>query len=197
MEQSTSHISYVCFMSCCSLAESLDMQPPVMPEDGTTRLTAGDEASSSTAVKDTSVPEPIWDDEDTKTFYECLPDLRSAQFYVHKEQEYAEMCSMQVAFRKHLTFIEESGLSSSVLRLLFCFLGFNCFCLMPCFSRAFVPAVLLGEAEPKSNEQSAKAKDKSSVSGWHTTLDSVILALLGYTSTLLLLQCENVYRIPF
>ncbi|KAF3580960.1 hypothetical protein DY000_02035615 [Brassica cretica] len=53
------------------------MQPPVLPEDGTTRLTAGDEASSSTAVKDTSVPEPIWDDEDTKTFYECLPDLRA------------------------------------------------------------------------------------------------------------------------
>ncbi|KAG2285282.1 hypothetical protein Bca52824_044886 [Brassica carinata] len=57
------------------------MQPPVLPEDGTTRLTAGDEASSSTAVKDTSVPEPIWDDEDTKTFYECLPDLRSILVY--------------------------------------------------------------------------------------------------------------------
>ncbi|KAF2604897.1 hypothetical protein F2Q70_00028582 [Brassica cretica] len=55
-----------------SLAESLDMQPPVLPEDGTTRLTAGDEASSSTAVKDTSIPEPIWDDEDTKTFYEAF-----------------------------------------------------------------------------------------------------------------------------
>jgi regulator of nonsense transcripts 2 len=76
-----------------------------MPEDGTTRLTAGDEASPSGTVKDTSVPEPIWDDEDTKTFYECLPDLR-----------------------------------------------------------AFVPAVLLGEAEPKSNEQSAKAKEKLSES---------------------------------
>ncbi|EFH57899.1 RNA binding protein [Arabidopsis lyrata subsp. lyrata] len=93
------------YRNISSLAESLDMQPPVMPEDGTTRLTAGDEASPSGAVKDTSVPEPIWDDEDTKTFYECLPDLR-----------------------------------------------------------AFVPAVLLGEAEPKSNEQSAKAKDKSSES---------------------------------
>ncbi|CAN6835437.1 unnamed protein product [Brassica oleracea] len=80
------------------------MQPPVLPEDGTTRLTAGDEASSSTAVKDTSVPEPIWDDEDTKTFYECLPDLR-----------------------------------------------------------AFVPAVLLGEAETKSSEQSSNAKEKLSV----------------------------------
>ncbi|CAN6804519.1 unnamed protein product [Brassica oleracea] len=80
------------------------MQPPVLPEDGTTRLTAGDEASSSTAVKDTSVPEPIWDDEDTKTFYECLPDLR-----------------------------------------------------------AFVSAVLLGEAETKSSEQSSNAKEKLSV----------------------------------
>ncbi|KAL1191567.1 Regulator of nonsense transcripts UPF2 [Cardamine amara subsp. amara] len=93
------------YRNISSLAESLDMQPPVMPEDGTTRLTAGDETSPSGAVKDTSVPEPIWDDEDTKTFYECLPDLR-----------------------------------------------------------AFVPAVLLGEAESKSNEQSAKAKDKSSES---------------------------------
>ncbi|KAL0740188.1 hypothetical protein Bca4012_081701 [Brassica carinata] len=93
------------YRNISSLAESLDMQPPVMPEDGTTRLTAGDEASSSTAVKDTSVPEPIWDDEDTKTFYECLPDLR-----------------------------------------------------------AFVPAVLLGEAETKSSEQSSKAKEKLSES---------------------------------
>ncbi|KFK36817.1 hypothetical protein AALP_AA4G175200 [Arabis alpina] len=93
------------YRNISSLAESLDMKPPAMPEDGTTRLTAGDEASTSAAVKDASVPEPIWDDEDTKTFYECLPDLR-----------------------------------------------------------AFVPAVLLGEAEPKSNEQSAKAKDKSSES---------------------------------
>jgi regulator of nonsense transcripts 2 len=93
------------YRNISSLAEALDMQPPVMPEDGTTRLTAGDEASPSGTVKDTSVPEPIWDDEDTKTFYECLPDLR-----------------------------------------------------------AFVPAVLLGEAEPKSNEQSAKAKEKLSES---------------------------------
>uniref|UniRef100_A0A1J3JRJ2 Regulator of nonsense transcripts UPF2 n=1 Tax=Noccaea caerulescens TaxID=107243 RepID=A0A1J3JRJ2_NOCCA len=93
------------YRNISSLAESLDMQPPAMPEDGTTRLTAGDEPSSSAAVKDTSVPEPIWDDEDTRTFYECLTDLR-----------------------------------------------------------AFVPAVLLGEAEPKSNEQSAKAKDKLSES---------------------------------
>ncbi|CAN8284822.1 unnamed protein product [Cochlearia groenlandica] len=93
------------YRNISSLAESLDMQPPVMPEDGTTRLTAGEEAPSSSAAKDTSAPEPIWDDEDTKTFYESLPDLR-----------------------------------------------------------AFVPAVLLGEAEHKSNEQSAKAKEKSSES---------------------------------
>jgi hypothetical protein len=79
-----------------------------MPEDGTTRLTAGDEASPSGTVKDTSVPEPIWDDEDTKTFYECLPDLRSASIYVHNKQRYGKMCSLQVAFRKHLIFLEES-----------------------------------------------------------------------------------------
>lgn len=65
------------YRNISSLAEALDMQPPVMPEDGTTRLTVGDEASSSGAVKDTSVPEPVWDDEETKTFYECLPDLRA------------------------------------------------------------------------------------------------------------------------
>ncbi|MCI12880.1 regulator of nonsense transcripts UPF2-like, partial [Trifolium medium] len=51
------------------------MQPPVMPEDGhTTRVTSGEEAVSSAAGKD-SVVEPIWDDEDTRAFYECLPDL--------------------------------------------------------------------------------------------------------------------------
>jgi regulator of nonsense transcripts 2 len=53
------------------------MQPPVMPEDGhTTRVTSGEEAVSSAAGKDSSVVEPIWDDEDTRAFYECLPDLR-------------------------------------------------------------------------------------------------------------------------
>ncbi|GAU25116.1 hypothetical protein TSUD_274050 [Trifolium subterraneum] len=53
------------------LAEALDMQPPVMPEDGhTTRVTSGEEVVSS-------VVEPIWDDEDTRAFYECLPDLRN------------------------------------------------------------------------------------------------------------------------
>ncbi|KAM0923815.1 hypothetical protein ACQ4PT_005325 [Festuca glaucescens] len=58
-----------------SLAEALDMQPPVMPDDGhTTRVTTGAELSPS--GKDFSVVEPIWDDEDTKAFYESLPDLR-------------------------------------------------------------------------------------------------------------------------
>lgn len=66
-------------MPCCRLAESLDMQPPVMPEDGhTTRVTTGEEALSSAAGKDSSVVEAIWDDEDTRAFYECLPDLRFA-----------------------------------------------------------------------------------------------------------------------
>ncbi|XP_044967217.1 regulator of nonsense transcripts UPF2-like isoform X2 [Hordeum vulgare subsp. vulgare] len=58
-----------------SLAEALDMQPPVMPDDGhTTRVTTVAELSPS--GKDFSAVEPIWDDEDTKAFYESLPDLR-------------------------------------------------------------------------------------------------------------------------
>ncbi|KAH1209856.1 Regulator of nonsense transcripts UPF2 [Glycine max] len=89
------------YRNVASLAEALDMQPPVMPEDGhTTRVTSGEDGVSSASGKDSSVVEPIWDDEDTRTFYECLPDLR-----------------------------------------------------------AFVPAVLLGETEPKSSEQSAKNQD--------------------------------------
>ena len=66
-----------------SLAEALDMQPPVMPEDGhTTRVTSGEDASSPAAGKDSSVLEAIWDDEDTRAFYECLPDLRLFQLDV-------------------------------------------------------------------------------------------------------------------
>ncbi|KAL7614468.1 regulator of nonsense transcripts UPF2 [Lactuca sativa] len=86
-----------------ALAEALDMQPPVMPEDGHTRLTTGDDVSSPGTGKEASVAEALWDDEDTKSFYECLPDLR-----------------------------------------------------------AFVPAVLLGEAEQKGNDQSSKASDQPS-----------------------------------
>ncbi|XP_059628243.1 regulator of nonsense transcripts UPF2 [Cornus florida] len=86
-----------------TLAEALDMQPPVMPEDGhTTRITTGEDATSTGAGKDSSVLEAMWDDEDTRAFYECLPDLR-----------------------------------------------------------AFVPAVLLGEAEPKVNDQSPKTQEQS------------------------------------
>ncbi|XP_057767597.1 regulator of nonsense transcripts UPF2-like [Salvia miltiorrhiza] len=86
-----------------SLAEALDMQPPVMPEDShTTRVTSGEDASSPVASKDSPTLEALWDDDDTRAFYECLPDLR-----------------------------------------------------------AFVPAVLLGEAESKSNEQSSKTQDQS------------------------------------
>ncbi|KAB2078714.1 hypothetical protein ES319_A06G183200v1 [Gossypium barbadense] len=60
-----------------SLAEALDMQPPVMPEDShTTRVTTGDDASS-TSGKESSNLEAIWDDDDTRAFYECLPDLRA------------------------------------------------------------------------------------------------------------------------
>ncbi|KAL6980419.1 Regulator of nonsense transcripts upf2 [Sarracenia purpurea var. burkii] len=87
-----------------ALAEALDMEPPVMPEDGhTTRVTSGEDTSSPGAGKDSSVLEAMWDDEDTRAFYECLPDLR-----------------------------------------------------------AFVPAVLLGEAETKVNEQSTKTQEQLS-----------------------------------
>ncbi|KAG5226831.1 YCF protein [Salix suchowensis] len=85
------------------VTEALDMQPPVMPEDGhTTRVTSRENASSSVAGKDTNALEALWDDEDTRAFYECLPNLR-----------------------------------------------------------AFVPAVLLGEGEPKANEHSLKTQDQS------------------------------------
>ncbi|WCJ19421.1 Regulator of nonsense transcripts UPF2 [Euphorbia peplus] len=92
------------YRNVSSLAEALDMQAPVMPEDGhTTRVTSGEDVSSPAAGKDSSVLEALWDDEDTRAFYECLPDLR-----------------------------------------------------------AFVPAVLLGEADPKASEQSAKNQEQPS-----------------------------------
>ncbi|KAH7661825.1 regulator of nonsense transcripts 2 protein [Dioscorea alata] len=92
------------FRGVSSLAEALDMQPPSMPDDGhTTRVTTGVDASSSSAGKESSGLEPVWDDEDTRAFYESLPDLR-----------------------------------------------------------AFVPAVLLGEAEPKVNESFPKTNDQQS-----------------------------------
>ncbi|XP_076925948.1 regulator of nonsense transcripts UPF2-like [Bidens hawaiensis] len=104
-----------------ALAEALDMQPPVMPEDGHTRLTVGDDVASSGTGKETSVAEALWDDEDTKSFYECLPDLR-----------------------------------------------------------AFVPAVLLGEAEQKVTDQSSKTQDQPSDSTHepdqgHDTVDVAVL----------------------
>ncbi|GKV52114.1 hypothetical protein SLEP1_g58709 [Rubroshorea leprosula] len=89
------------YRNVSSLAEALDMQPPVMPEDGHTTRVTGGEDTSSTSGKDSSTLEAIWDDDDTRAFYECLPDLR-----------------------------------------------------------AFVPAVLLGEAEPKANEQSVKTQEQ-------------------------------------
>lgn len=93
------------FRGVSSLADALDMHPPVLPEDGhTTRVTTGGvDVSSSASGKESSVPEPMWDDEDTRTFYESLPDLR-----------------------------------------------------------AFVPAVLLGETEPKSNEALLKIHEQQS-----------------------------------
>lgn len=96
------------FRSVSSLAEAIDLQAPVMPEDGhTTRVTTGEDNVSASAGKDHPMPESIWDDEDTKSFYESLPDLR-----------------------------------------------------------AFVPAVLLGESEPKGGDQGSsqsKASDQLDV----------------------------------
>lgn len=66
-----------CICSCCSLAEALDMELPVLPEDGhTTRVTTGEDTLSPSSGKDSSVLEAMWDDEDTRAFYESLPDLR-------------------------------------------------------------------------------------------------------------------------
>ena len=63
--------------SCYSLAEALDMEPLVMPEDAhTTRVTTAEDTSSPVAGKDSSFVEAMWDDEDTRAFYECLLDLR-------------------------------------------------------------------------------------------------------------------------
>jgi hypothetical protein len=39
----------------------------------------------------------------------------------------------------------------------------HCYEIMLFWGRAFVPAVLLGEAESKSNEQHAKGREQSSV----------------------------------
>uniref|UniRef100_A0A0A9CYX7 MIF4G domain-containing protein n=1 Tax=Arundo donax TaxID=35708 RepID=A0A0A9CYX7_ARUDO len=88
-------------LHCVSfLAEALDMQPPVMPGDGhTTRISRG---ADLTPEKDSSAVQPIWDDGDTRAFYESLPDLR-----------------------------------------------------------AFVPTVLLGEAEPKLVGQHGKVNEQS------------------------------------
>ena len=66
------------------LAEAMDAQPPVMPEDGhTTRVTSGEDSASQAAGKELASPEPIWDDEDTRSFYESLPDLRFVHSLPH------------------------------------------------------------------------------------------------------------------
>ncbi|XP_071734548.1 regulator of nonsense transcripts UPF2 [Rutidosis leptorrhynchoides] len=112
-----------------ALAEALDMQPPVMPEDGHTRLATSDDTSSPGIGKEASVAEALWDDEDTRSFYENLPDLR-----------------------------------------------------------AFVPAVLLGEAEQKVSDQVPKAQDqpndsltetdqgKNTLDAGETSVDGALLA---------------------
>eukprot|EP00850_Spirogloea_muscicola_P006728 SM000032S12112 [mRNA] locus=s32:567211:573564:- [translate_table: standard] len=64
------------FRSVSSLAEALSKEMPALPEDSrTTRIAGGLEANTPGANKD-RVLEPIWDDEDSRIFYEDLPDLR-------------------------------------------------------------------------------------------------------------------------
>jgi regulator of nonsense transcripts 2 len=66
----------ICNLFIYRLAEAIDLQPPVLPDDGnTTRVTTGTDVTPSPG-KEPSILEPIWDDDDTKTFYESLPDLR-------------------------------------------------------------------------------------------------------------------------
>ncbi|KAI3989871.1 hypothetical protein MKX01_040841 [Papaver californicum] len=65
------------FCGVSFLAEALDMQPPMMPEDHTIRVTTGDDTSSPASGKESSALEPMWDDEVTRAFYECLLDLRA------------------------------------------------------------------------------------------------------------------------
>ncbi|KAG9160182.1 hypothetical protein Leryth_023211 [Lithospermum erythrorhizon] len=50
-----------------------DHDNPVMP---TTRVTSGEDVSSPSSGRDSSSLEALWDDEDTRAFYEGLPDLR-------------------------------------------------------------------------------------------------------------------------
>nr|GEU67610.1 regulator of nonsense transcripts UPF2 [Tanacetum cinerariifolium] len=107
-----------------ALAEALDIQPPVMPEDGHTRLTTSDDISSPGIGKEASVAEALWDDEDTRSFYESLPDLR-----------------------------------------------------------AFVPAVLLGEAEQKASDQSSKAQDQPTDSASEPDQGNIAANDTGETSS--------------
>ncbi|KAJ8557122.1 hypothetical protein K7X08_002747 [Anisodus acutangulus] len=104
------------------LAEALDMQPPVMPEDDhTRRVTSGEDATSPGGSKYSSILEALWDDEDTRTFNECLPDLR-----------------------------------------------------------AFVPVVLLGEAEPKLSEQPAKVHEQSIGHSDRSLLSNYMMSCIIY-----------------
>ncbi|KAL9688618.1 hypothetical protein QQ045_033041 [Rhodiola kirilowii] len=112
------------YRNISSLAKVLDMQPPAMPEDShTTRVTMAEDGFSLVAVKDSDVPKPIWDDEDTKTCNESLPDLRAS-----------------------------------------------------------VPAVLLGEAESKVNEQPSKTQD--SLNGIEKLSDDDLLPILSSLTSL-------------
>lgn len=134
---------------CDSLAEALDMQPPVMPEDGHTRLTTGDDTSSPGTGKEASVAEALWDDEDTKSFYENLPDLRFVLVRFNMQIIIYFKC-MKCCEHYHFVF------------------------------RAFVPAVLLGETDPKVSDQSSKAQDQPTVSTFNRTAIFKCLTLTNF-----------------
>eukprot|EP00898_Chlorokybus_atmophyticus_P007627 jgi/Chlat1/7866/Chrsp66S07293 len=59
--------------SVSSFAESMDFSPPILPEDDSTTRIASGQTATTTAQEG---PEPVFDDEDTRTLYESLPDLR-------------------------------------------------------------------------------------------------------------------------
>lgn len=76
-----------------------------MPDDGnTTRVTTGTDALPSTG-KESSALEPIWDDEDTKAFYESLPDLR---FTFHEiDNLFHYLASFYYSFEFFFKFLSE------------------------------------------------------------------------------------------
>lgn len=69
------------YKSINALAEALGAEPPPMPHsDSTTRLSAisvGGGPSTSAEAEGAEAPGGLFDDEDTRAFYESFPDLRA------------------------------------------------------------------------------------------------------------------------